>query len=83
MEKVLVEIYVPVVNTSYDVFVPLASQMSEVLELVKKAVTELSDGEFRATEETAICYRENGTIININMSVFELGIRNGTKLMLI
>ena len=83
MDKVLVEVYVPVLDCSFDIFIPLRSPMFEVLELVKKAVKEMSDGRFIANENTAICYRENGTIININLSVYELEIRNGSKLMLI
>jgi len=83
MDKVLVEIYIPALDVSFDVFVPLQSQMSEVLELIKKAATEMSDGRFIADKNTAICHREDGTIININLSVFELEIRNGSKLMLI
>lgn len=83
MKKVLVEVFVPVINAKYDVFIPNTSQMSEVLELLKKAVTDLSGGRFVATDETAVCYRENGSIINVNMSVYELGIHNGSKLMLI
>ena len=83
MDKVLVEVYVPVLDRSYDIFIPLRSPMFEVLELIKKAVKEMSDGRFIANENTAICHRENGTIININLSVHELEIRNGSKLMLI
>ena len=83
MEKVLVEVYIPALEMTFDAFVPLQSQMSEVLELVKKAAAEMSDGRFVANRNTAICYREDGTIININLSVFELEIRNGSKLMLI
>lgn len=83
MNKVLVEIYVPVLNRSFDVFIPLTSSMSQVLELVKKAVKELSDGRFIADENTALCQRQDGTIININLSVAELEIKNGSKLMLI
>ena len=83
MKKVLVEVFVPVVDASYDVFIPNTSPMSEVLELLKKAVSELSKGRFIPTNETTICYRENGTIINVNMTIYELGIHNGSKLMLI
>lgn len=83
MEKVLVEVFVPILNHSYDIFIPLRSPMHEVLELIKKAVSEMSDGRFVANENTAICHREDGTIININLSVYELEIRNGSKLMLI
>lgn len=83
MNKVLVEVYIPAIAAQYDVFIPKTSQMAEVLELLKKAVTDLSEGRFRPTAETAVCYRESGAILNVNMTVFELGIHNGSKLMLI
>ncbi len=83
MKKVLIEVYVPVINEKYDIFIPKASQMSEILELLKKAVADLSNGRFIPTGETAVCYRENGAIVNVNMTVYELGIHNGSKLMLI
>ena len=81
MDKVLVEIYVPVLDRSFDMFIPKSSSMAQVLELIKKAVKEMSDGRF--VENTALCHREDGTIININLSVEELEIKNGSKLMLI
>ncbi len=83
MNKALVEVFVPVLNHSYDIFIPLRAPMYEVLELIKKAVQELSDGRFVPSENTTICHRIDGTIININMSVYDLEIRNGAKLMLI
>lgn len=83
MEKVLVEVFVPVLDRSFDIFIPQSSPMYEVLELIKKAIKEISDGRFVADSTTAICYREDGTIININLSVYELELRNGSKLMLI
>lgn len=83
MDKVLVEVYVPTLKTAYDMFLPANAMMYEVLKLMKKAVSDLSGGKFIADENTIICYRGNGAIININMSVFELDIHNGTKLMLI
>lgn len=83
MDKVLVEVFVPVLDCSFDIFIPLQSPMFEVLELIKKAIVEMSDGRFIANENTTICYREDGSIININLSVYELEIRNGSKLMLI
>lgn len=83
MDKVLVDVFVPVLDRSYDIFIPIQSPMSEVLELIKKAISDISDGRFIANENTAICYRDDGTIININLSVYELEIRNGSRLMLI
>ncbi len=83
MEKVLIEVYVPVLSTSWDMFIPQQIQMSDALEMIKKAVSDLSDRRFIANSNTAICHREDGTILNINLSVYELGLKNGSKLMLI
>ena len=52
MEKVLVNIFVPVLRKSYDMFIPLQARMYEVLELIKKAVAEMSDGMFNADGNT-------------------------------
>lgn len=83
MDKVLVQVFVPVLDRSFDMFIPLRSPVHEVLELIKRAVEELSEGSFRSDENTALCRREDGTLININQSVCELNIQNGSKLMLI
>ena len=83
MDKILVEIYVPALRTSWDMFIPVHLPMSEALEMIKKAVTDLSDRRFVSDSNTAICQRSDGAILNINVSVYELGLRNGSKLMLI
>lgn len=83
MNKVIVNVYVPILNISYDIFIPVQLQLFEVTELIKKAVFELSEGRFMPTPDTAIAIRASGEILDINSTVFELGIGNGTKLMLI
>lgn len=83
MDKLLVEVFVPALSTSYDIFIPEQLPMYEVLELIKKAVCELSAGLFISNACTVICHREDGSILNINLSVKELSIHNGSKLMLI
>lgn len=83
MGKVLVEVILPAANTSYDIYIPLASKMSEVLFLVSNLLSVLSDNKFKATEDAVLCDAESGIIFNINMPIAELGIKNGSKLVLI
>lgn len=83
MEKILIELFVPVLGSTFDIFIPKQAYMYEILELMKKAVTEMGEGRFMADEGTVICYRENGAVININLSVGELELHNGSRLMLI
>lgn len=81
--KVLVEINVPASGENYDVLIPLESKMSEVLRLVSSALGELSGGKWRASGDAVLCDAATGVIYNVNMEVAELGIRNGSRLMLI
>jgi len=83
MDKTLVEVYVPLIRKKYDIFIPRSIQMFDVLELIKKAITELSEQRFIPNANTVICSRETGVIFDINKSADELGIKNGSKLMLI
>ena len=83
MSEILVGIFVPAIQTEYDVFIPANSTISDILELTGKAISDQSDGRFVPDETTVICRRADGTILDINRSVYESGIRNGSKLMLI
>lgn len=83
MNKILVEIFLPAANKSFDVYIPLDSQMSEVLVLVSAMLSELSEGKYNAMNSAVLCDAVSGIIFNINMTIAELGIKNGSKLMLI
>lgn len=82
-DRALVEIFVPAAERSFDVFIPLSCKMSEVIGLCAKLLTSLSDGKYMADENAVLCNADSGIIYNINMEIAELGIRNGTRLMLI
>lgn len=81
--KVLVEIFVPATREKYDVYIPLASRMSEVIKMVSSAISDLSQGKFKANQDTVLCNSDTGIIYNVNMEVAELGIKTGSRLMLI
>ena len=81
--KALVEIFVPAAGERYDVYIPLDVRMSEVLQLVSKALSDLSGGRYQAARDAVLCDADSGIIYNINMEVAELGIRNGSRLLLI
>lgn len=83
MDKILIEVFVPALGTAFDIFIPGQAYLFEVLEQIKTAVTELAEGRFCADGSTALCFHDNGAIININLSVAELELHDGSRLMLI
>jgi hypothetical protein len=83
VDKILIELFIPAVNQTYDVYIPISSKMHEIEGLLTKAIGDLSDGYFALSEDTALCDRITGAILDVNLSASELGFHNGSKLMLI
>ncbi len=83
MEKVLIQLQVPAIHETYDMFIPRNMLAYEVLGLIKKVINHMTKGRYEADESGILCFADTGSIVNINLSVAELGIENGSKLMLI
>ncbi len=83
MEKIVVEITVPILGTGYDLLIPPNVPIHQVLSSVCKAVSDLSEGRFVAGTGAQLCLKNNGTILDINKTAWEQGIRNGSMLLLI
>lgn len=83
MNKILVEIYVPALMKTFEAYIPIRSKVYDVLQLIESAVRELSDGSFQPDANVLLCERNTGIIYNINMSVEQIGLANGSQLMLV
>jgi hypothetical protein len=83
MSKVLVEVTLPAAEKTFDVYIPLESKVGEVLKLLGGIMTDLSDGKFMSTNNDVLCDAVTGTIFDIDRVIAELGIKNGSRLLLI
>lgn len=83
MNYIIVEVYLPAAEKTYDIKLPRASKIWEVTKLIAAALSELSKGLYQTSENPVLLERETGAIFNINLSVEEAGLVNGSKLMLI
>lgn len=83
MSRILIEVYLPAALQSYDVRIPADMKLSEAAPLIASALSQLSGYLYCSDEASMLCDRETGEILNINMSAWELGLRNGSRLMLI
>ena len=83
MSKVLVEVYVPSVNCSYDVYIPLESKIQEVKILIASAIDDLTDHKYKKGSEIILCNFATGKEYKEHLRVFEENIDNGTKIMII
>lgn len=83
MNKVLIKLYVPMLDNNYDVFIPVNEVIWKVNRLITKAITDLSDGALPLNKNYALINSKTGVIYNNNDIVINTDIRNSTKLVLI
>jgi len=82
MDKLLVEVYVPAISNHYDVFIPRNARVFELLPLISSAAERLS-GSLFSRNYTALCEGETGRIYSNSMTVEEMKLRNGSRMILI
>lgn len=83
MDKILIKLYIPCLNMSYELFVPKDKKIIECLSEIEKAIIELSDDYFSFKNAPILVNSENGFIYNINYTFQENQIENGTIITLI
>lgn len=57
--------------------------MYEVTVLLANAISELSKGNYKASQQSVLCDRHTGEIYDRDIRVEELGLKNGAKMMLL
>lgn len=82
-KKVLVEIYVPELDIKYNIFVPAARKIANVVVDLVKGVAELSEGAYPLKLNHALMNADTCEIYNTTLTFKEAHILNGTKLLLI
>lgn len=83
MDKVLIEVYLPAADRAFDVLVPKDTKMHELTKLLSSMLSEMVKAFFLPSDDMVLCERSSGKPLDIDLSVQELAICNGTKLILI
>lgn len=81
--KVLVDVIVPLLEEKYQIFIPINKRISVVIKLIEKALVEMTNGYYPAKEGSVIIDAESGNVFDINITVKESKMMNGSQIILI
>ena len=81
--KVCVDLIVPSIEERYNVFLPINKKTIEIIFFLNKAINDMTDGAFIMSEKLSLINAENGTIYDVDRTIFDNGILNGAKLILL
>ena len=83
MKKYLVDVYLPAAGKHLDVYLPTGKKIGEATKLLVNVAESLSDGSYKGTANAVLLNANNGEPFNPNDTVYDVGIRNSSKLILI
>ena len=83
MNKILVKVYVPMIEEQYDILIPLNKRIYNIIELLIKSIDELSGGYYTPSKMPLLYDKLTAKIFDVNITVKESTIRNGTEIILI
>ena len=81
--KVLIEVYVPLIELRYDVFIPINKKIKNVTRLLNMAVVDLSNGSWPAAKDVRLYDRTSGILLDPLKNVKEVGLVNGSQIILL
>jgi len=83
MNKILVNIYVPALEENYDFWIPINKKVYRIILLLIKIINESSGGYYKPTKMPLLYDRITSEPYNIDLTIKDNNIENGTKMILI
>ena len=81
--KILIELEIPMIEKKYDLFIPINKKIGTVKSLIENALVELTDNAYEVREDTNLYSKETGMIYNVNHTVRDTDLKNGSRIILI
>ena len=83
MDKVLINLYIPTANRSFDLFVPSDLIIRELTKVIINGVVYMCEGAFYASGREMLILTDPETLMDPDCTLADYGVMNGAKLMLI
>ena len=81
--KILIEVEIPLIEKKYDVFIPINKKVGTIKSLLEQALVELTDKAYIPSEEVNFYSKETGNIYDVNRTVRDTDLKNGSRIILI
>ena len=81
--KILIELYIPLIEKNYDLYIPINKKIGTIKKLIEEGLVDLTDHDYIIKEESNFYSKETGKVYDVNKSVRETDLKNGSRIVLI
>lgn len=82
MYKVLIKLYVPEIEETYEIYIPINKTISQVLLLINRLINNITNGIYPIKESISIYNRKTSKLYQPEEIIRNTDIENGTELVL-
>lgn len=83
MDKIYVNIFVPALDQSFDIELPINLEMKYAIDNIQNAIKEITEDAYVVKKEIQLFDKSTGDLINMNNIVKYSGLKNGSSIMLV
>ena len=81
--KILIELSIPLIEKNYDLYIPINKKVGTVKRLIEEGLLELTDNDYVINENSNFYSMETGNVYDVNKTVRETDLKNGSRIILI
>lgn len=81
--KILVELDIPIIERTFDLNIPVNKKIGTVKRLIEEELVELTDHAYIIAESTNLYSKDTGDIYDVNKTVRDTDLKNGSRIILI
>ena len=81
--KILIELSIPLIEKTYDIYIPINKKIGTVKKLIEEGLIELTDNAYIVKEDSNFYSMETGEVYDVNKTVRETDLKNGSRIILI
>ncbi len=80
--KILIKLFLPELEQSYEMYIPVNRTVGQVIELMNKVVNDITLNIYPVKEGLQLMNRRDNTLYDYNELIRNTNIRNGTELVM-
>lgn len=81
--KILIELEIPLIEVKYDMFIPINKKIGTIKTLIETSLIDLTDRAYIPRSDTNLYSKETGDIYDVNKTVRDTDLKNGSRVILI
>lgn len=81
--KILIELEIPLIEKKYDLFIPINKKIGTIKKLIEDSLTDLTGNTYEIREDTNLYSKDTGEIYDVNKTVKDTDLQNGSRIILL